>query len=500
LRRRAGKRIVLAWVFAAVAAAGCRAQTAPPQRSAIDAFAPSTARTLRSFGAAGDDRRDDTAAIGRALSHSSEFCLDGEGRSYRVSGTLEVKKDICLRNATLVQSLPPFDTSAYIVAKCPVTPDPDAVIDCGDPVVPAEQLSRLRQSLAVRTLLIRPADPKDRIRVNFDHVKVDRGRYPEGGSRTDSAGIWIQDAERVDLNSVEITGYGKGHGLFVNRSDRVNVNNLWIHDLVWAPYPGDAPLTVSRVSKIGWNTVPIHEFRAAGRDGVKVSKFYGVRIQEQVTCALFSDVHHVQIRNARISRCMARFDSGDLPWQADGLDISRSSSDVRVDGATIDSTWEAMDVVANGNGVTDLVISNVAATNSFAFGLKLGKHLRRARLSDVRVSKAGIAGVVVYGPVTDLSISGAKVSDVGWIVGSDGKSFAPWPAGNRAGFRIDGHAGGPSAGVPRNIEIDDATVTGGAVARGYEFGILNTGGTGIQVRNFRATGFSKRRTFGVDPH
>jgi hypothetical protein len=490
--------ILFALVFPIVAG-GCRAQpAASPKQAETASFAPAKTRTLRSFGAAADGRQDDTAALRQAFSRSSEFCLDGEGRVYRVMGTLEVKQDLCLRNAKLVQSLPPFDTSAYIIAKCPVTTDPAAVVDCGDPAIPAEQLPSLRRALGVRTLLIRPASPNERIRVSLDHVQVDRGRYPEGGSRTDSAGVWIQGAERVDLNNVEISGYGKGYGLFVNDSARVDVNDLWVHDLVWAPYFGDAPLTISRVSNIGWNRAPIHEFRPAGRDGVKASKFYGVRVQEQITCALFSKVRHVRIRNVRISRCMARFKDGDLPWQTDGLDISRSSSDIRIDGAKIESTYEGMDVVANGDGVSDLAISNVTATNSFAFGLKLGKDLRSVRISGLRISKAGIAGVVIYGAVNDLSISDARVDSVGSIVGPAGSSFAPWPPGNRAGFRIDGQPGSRGAGRPNKIAISDATVTG-AQDR-YEFGILNTGGRGIVVRNFRTHGFGKRRVSGIALH
>ena len=444
----------------------------------------------------GDGIHDDTAALRSAFLRSNLYCLDGEGRSYRVSGTLETRTNFCLRNATLVQSLPPFDTAAYIRAKCPVTTDPSAIVDCGDPPVSEADLPGLRRALAVRTLLIRPAKGTGRIAVRLDHVKVNRGRYPEGGSRADSAGIWIQDADGVDLRHVEITGDGKGYGLHVVGSSNVRVNDLWIHDLVWSPYRGDTPLSATAVEKVGWNSVPIHEFRAAGEDGAKLSKFYGVRIQEQVSCAVFSNVRKVRIRNVRISNCMARFDGGDLPWQADGLDISRSSSDVSVDGAAIDSVWEGMDVVANGSGVTNLSIANVKVSNAFAFGLKLGYRLSNARLSAIRVDGAGLAGVVLYGPVEDVSIRGAVANNIGRLRTPNGASLAPWPAGNRAGIRIDAHADGGAAGTPHAIIIDDATV-GGAAAGDYEYGILNTGGSGVQLSRFRAQGFRKSRAYGL---
>jgi hypothetical protein len=447
----------------------------------------------------GDGAHDDTAALKRAFLRSDLYCLDGEGRSYRVNGTLEAHEDFCLRNATLIQSLLPFDTSPYIRASCPVTSDPAAIVDCGDPPVSKADLRTLRRSLAVRTLLIRPALGKGRIAVTLDHVKVNRGRFPEAGSRADSAGIWIQGGNRVELDQVEITGDGKGYGLLVTDSANVTVNGLWVHDLVWSPYRGGTPLSAANIEKVGWNKVPIHEFRATGQNGAKLSKFYGVRIQEQLSCAVFSKVQNVRIDNVRISNCMARFDTGNLPWQTDGLDISRSSSDVWVDGAAIDAVMEGMDVVANGVGIRNLSISNVKVSNAFGFGLKLGYTLSGARLSAITVNGAGIAGVVLYGPVTDVSIRGAVVENIGRIVAPNGASFAPWPAGNRAGFRIDGNSRGRAAGTPRRIVIDDATVEGPATG-GYEFGILNTGGSDIQVSRFRAQGFSKSRTYGLGQH
>lgn len=479
-----------------VGAAGCRAQPAPPQAAADAAFAPAQSRSLRSFGAVTGGQADDTAAIQRALQASESFCLDGEGRNYKVIGTLRAEHDLCLRNTTLVQAMPPVDTSRYLVGDCPVTTDASVVVDCGDPAIPAVQLQPLNRWLSVRTLFIRPADPDGRLRVNLDHVKVDRGARPEQGSRTDSAGIWIQDASRIDLKSVEITGNGKGYGLFVNRAKEVRVDGLWVHDLVWAPYRGDAPLTVSRASRIGWNSVPLREFREAGR-GAKQSKFYGVRVQEQLTCAAFSEVTVVRIRNVRISRCMAQFDGGALPWQADGLDISRSSISIAIDGATIDSTWEGMDIVGNGAGVKRLILSNVAVTNSFAFGLKLGRDVGGARLSNVRIDRAGIAGIVLYGGVSDLSISHARIDNIGWLSAPGGGRLAPWPAGNRSGIRLDGQARGAN-GAPSNILIDDVVVGADVGSPRYDFGILNTGGTAVRLRAFRANGYGHSVASGVE--
>lgn len=469
---------------------GCRAQ--PVSRpEAVPLFAPTEMRTLRSFGALGDGRADDTAPLARALKSAERFCLDGENAIYRVSGTLQVATSLCLRNATLVQSLAPFNTAPFVTRRCPVTENASAVIDCGDPAIPATQLDRLNQAISVRTLLIRPAEGAARIRVFLDRVKVDRGRFPESGSRTDSAGIWLEGAERVDFRNVEITGDGKGYGLLLMRSRNVTLSNLFIHDLVWSPYPGDAPLTRARVAAAGWNSVPIHEYRAVGQDGVKTAKFYGVRVQEQITCAFLADVQHVRIDNARISRCMARFADGDLPWQADGLDIGQSSADVAINGATIDSTWEGMDVVGTGSGIDRLSINDLTVTNSFTFGLKLGYRLRNARIARLNVDGVGLAGVVVYGPVSRTQISAGTIKGVGVVRGSNAREFSPWPGGALAGIRIDEGSGGTeSAGQkPDDILIEDITVSSQGRPRGYDFGLLNKGGTRVRTLRFNATEF-----------
>lgn len=486
--------VIGALLLCAQMASGCRAEGPRFHRARPTIFAPDQTRRLREFGAIGDGRADDTVALKRALSSADQYCLDGEGRTYRVAGTLRVQSSLCLRNVSIIQSLVPFDTRPFITHSCPVEVNASTVSDCGDPEVPASAMTQLGNSLGVRTLFIR-SENSSPIRVLLDHVKVVRGLYPEGGSRTDSAGIWLEGAAAATLRNVEVTGDGKGYGLIVLRSRNVTADNLWVHDIVWAPYAGDLPLTRDRVAAIGWNSVPIHEFRQAGRGGTAGSKFYGVRVQEQVTCALFSEVQNVTIRNPRISHCMARFEDGDLPWQADGLDISQSSSNVEVDAPVIDSTWEGMDVVGNGSGITGLAINNPRVSNSFGFGLKLGRQVRNARIVNPTITNAGIAGIVLYGSVSGASISGAVISGVGNL-SSNGRTFTPWQKEAHTGIRIQEGPSGVGSGraSPQDVTIDDANVAG---ASSYDFGLLSTGGSDVRVHRFRATGFKKAAAQGV---
>jgi hypothetical protein len=362
------------------------------------------------------------------------------------------------------------------------------VVDCADPAVAADKVAQLWKSLSIRTLLIRPSGSRP-LRVNLQRVKVDRGPNPEQGSRTDSAGIWLDGADRVDFRDVEITGNGKGYGLLITDARNVTLTNLWVHDLVWAPYPGDKALKQAAVALAGWNSVPIHEFREKRPGSVAVAKFYGVRIQEQLACVSLANVSHVKIENVRIERCMARFDTGDLPWQADGLSIGRSSSDVTINGATIDSTWEGMDVVAGGAGIDRLQINDLTVSNSFSFGLKMGYQLRDALVSRLVVQSAGLSGVVVYGPVRGVHIKKAMVRSVGGIEGTRGH-YTPWPAGNRAGIRIDGTPGSS----PRGVVVEDMAVSGNSME--YEFGLLNTVAYPVHLIRFNAEGFGSQQVHG----
>jgi hypothetical protein len=145
-----------------------------------------------------------------------------------------------------------------------------------------------------------------------------------------------------------------------------------------------------------------------------------------------------------------------------------------------------VDVAAGGEGVDRLQINDLAVSNSFSFGLKMGYQLRNARVSRLNVDGAGLAGVVVYGPVRDVRISRASIQNVGTLRGSRG-SYSPWPPGNRAGIRIDGTAGS----TPEDVVVEDTVVSGRPTE--FEFGILNTGGERIQLVRFKAEGVGSER-------
>ncbi len=126
-----------------------------------------------------------------------------------------------------------------------------------------------------------------------------------------------------------------------------------------------------------------------------------------MTCGYVARSTNVVIANARVSRCGAFFDTGFLPWQADGFDIGSSSENVTLDRPRIDQVWEGIDVVAGGTGIRNLAITDAVISDVFAFGIKLGYSLSDVRVERPTVTRAAYDGIIVYGPVRNAVIRDA---------------------------------------------------------------------------------------------
>lgn len=459
----------------------------PPDRTVGLAVAPALEQPservdLRRFGAVGDGRTDDTRALSRALAQAAGRCLDGRGRSFRVRGTLRASGSLCLVDARLLQDVVPVDTRPFITGTCPTVRNPDALGDCGDPAVRGALAKGLRDYLETRTLLIRPADGNRPLSVVLRNVEIDRGADPASGSRDNAAGLWIDGADGVVLDRVTITGAGKGFGVLIADSRNVVMSRLHVHDLTWAPYAGDAPLNLARAREGVWNGMTIREFRSAGSQGAGRDGFFGLRIQEQLAAVMIVRSRGVTIKDARIENCTARLEEGDLPWQADGIAIGDSSSDIVISGDTrIRNTWEGVDVVGGGRGVRNLAMSGLTVTNAFGYAVKWGYDIEGAVLSDSRISQAGLAGIVIYGQVRDAAIRRTALKSIG-DVQLNGRMQVPWPV-ERGGVLIAGGAiAGSEGAFPRDVVVDRVTIAGG---RGCSYGFRDRGG-----RNVRRTGGS----------
>lgn len=444
----------------------------------------SGALTLAQFGAVGDDKADDTKALQKALAASNGRCLDGQGRNYRVRGTLRAAGDLCLVNTRLRQDVERYDTRPFIRGACPIVRSADAVASCSDPQLAQGAPDRLKSYLSTRTLLIRPESDAPRTSVVLRNVRIDRGDDPSSGARSEAAGIWIGYARSVVLEDVEITGAGKGFGLMIVDADKVRVTRLNIHDLVWAPYAGDAELTIPRVSAQGWNTAPIREFRFAGQQGATADGFLGVRVQEQLTCVMIVRTTEVVMRETRIAGCRARFAEGDLPWQADGISIGESTSGVSISDSTITDTWEGIDIVGGGSGVRNVAIDRARIDNSFGYGVKGGYSLSNVSLTRSHVSNSGLAGVVLYGPVSGAVVSQTAIDGVG-LVRFGKEMVQPWKQ-ERAGVLVEqGSSAQTNKFFPKDVTLDRVVVNGGNACR---FGLLNATPTRLKRNDVRAEG------------
>jgi hypothetical protein len=443
------------------------------------------ARSLTVYGAVGDGRADDTAALQRALDDGAKGCLDGSGRTYLVSGTLRASSDLCLARAHLVQTPPASPTQAFIGGECPRTVDPEAAVDCRDRALSRGDAGAFQRYAQVRTLFVRPAEGTGPSRVRLLDVTIDRGGDPSSGSRTDAAALWLENVSGAVLENVTITGAGKGYGLMIAHSRDVTVRGLKVHDLVWAPYEGDASLSLARVRGEGWNRPMVRELRPSRRVG-GLFDLRGTRVQEQLVCVMIAGSRQVTLHDTTIAGCRARFSEGDVPWQADGLNISQDSRDVSILGDTrISDTWEGIDVAGGGEaGASAIRIDGATITGSFAFGIKLGHRLSDVQVLDTRISGAGLAGATIYGPVEGISLNGLTIDMADQKPGRGKAPIAEWPA-TKVGILIERSG----SDVPRGIRLSDIAVTGGASCSA---GVSDRPGAGPEVTGLRVSGCKTR--------
>lgn len=451
-----------------------------------------TPLSLKKFGAVGDNSTDDTAALQLAFTSAKGRCLDGGGQTYRVRGTLRAADDFCLTNTRLRQDVEPFDTTAMIRGVCPPETDPSVVKSCGDPPILPGVSHKLSSYLSTRTLLIRPEASQAPIAVTLRKVSVDRGNDPSSGSRSDAAGIWIGKAKKVDLEDVEVTGAGKGFGLIIVESNNIRANRLWLHDMVWAPYTGDTTLTFEGVRAHGWNAAPIREFRQKGQDKVKADGFYGMRVQEQLTCIMILNSHDIILTKTRVKGCLARFSEGDIPWQADGIAVGQSTSNIRMFETTISDTWEAIDIVGSGTGVSSVTIDNARITNSFGYGIKWGHSLEDAKLTNSTISLSGLAGVVIYGSVKTALLRNVEIDKVGTI--RLGKTMHRAWLQERAGVLIE--PGSSPERYPIGVSLNEVFVNGGENCR---FGLLALSPTRLPTDGVRALNCDQEKNAQAEP-
>jgi hypothetical protein len=396
---------------------------------ALSVQAAVVSATFSDYGARGDGIHDDSASIQQALaSLPAGSMLDGEGKAYRVTGTFHIRRDLTLKNAVFLQNSP------------------------------AEQREGPR---SVRTLLIRGEAGRP-IRIVLENIVVHRGENPHQGSPNDAAGIWIDNVVDSQLHGIEITGNGRGAGLLLGDANNVEIRNLWVHDMAWAPclsQPEGLPWDEIRHS---WNT-----YQVIPMDNCAVRGRLRVRIQEPLSGLIVVRSRHVRIIDPVIERLHAIFSDGRrAPWQTDGMTIGSGQvdadgksipADILIRDARVSQVWEGIDIA--GHPVHAVRIENTKIDDIHAFGIKVANGAADIKIQKAKVSNSGIAAFVVSGKNTQAITHPAthQVSIQESLAINTGSNRYWHGQATIAGFRVmSGRVSGPiGVRIIRSTAIDE---------------------------------------------
>lgn len=436
--------------------------------------------TLRSMGAVGDGKTDDRAAIQAALNKANGALIDGENATYAVHGNIEVRVDVHLTNATFVQTMAPVDTSRYMpsagdtemptvepaqaltrmVGRLPLLHASGVATYSEDPALTPVERSEVLPTIALRTLAILGSDAK-RVSVRLQTIRVLRGSHPQTGG-ADGGGILVDYAAPVVMDDVEVTGDGKGAGISISNSAQVQLKNLNIHDMNWAPYAGDNIFEVASVKSIkedfGWNNFPIYQFDTA-RD-----RFVRVRVQEQLTGLALVSCNEVQLVDSRVARLQTKIGDRLYPLQADGVTVGHVR-DFVVRNCHFSEVWEGIDFTYNSG--ENFVYENCTTSDTLVFGFKLAHPKRNGKLIDCTSYRAGGAGFVMEPEVENVEFIRCQAVETGaggyWTT-DDGRRLM-----TIAGFRLDTRSGLPT---PRHIKFDMCQAINTTYPGAMDFGFL----------------------------
>lgn len=457
--------------------------------------------TLRSLGAKGDGQTDDRAILEKALRESAGKPLDGEGLTYAVDGNIDLNGPVDLQNAILKQTAGSFDTTPFIrsakntqppvvkpaealrqmVRGLPLLRHDGVATYAEDPEVTGADREALRRMLNVRTLFIHGSEGKP-VSVRLEKVKVLRGPHADAGMHSNSAGLYVVHAAPLTLKQVEITGDGKGSGLFVNGCQKVLMDAVHIHDIHWAPYRGDVDFSAAELAAdFGWNNSPIYDFND------RTGRFIRVRVQEQLTGLTLTQSEDVEIINSRIERIGTRIEGRFEPWQADGATIS-GVKNLTMRHCVISQVWEGIDFT--GKGVDGFLQEDIHISDTFAYGFKYAHPQKNGRVVNCTSTRAGFKSFIIGSECENIEFIGCTALETG----VDSRWKKPDRERNGiSGFELDFDA----EHTPRHITLRDCRAENVTSPNQMDFGFLTSDrardpALGIRLINPTAKGAKHR--------
>lgn len=479
--------VYLGGLLLGLLAIGCGAPDEPTAATSAGALssgdptAPFTAptRTLSSFGAVGDGTTDDTAAVRAAFDAATDFCLDGENKTYRVVGTSRADHRFCLQNANFRQTISAFNTRPYIKSATPenlaaignhmgpsqvITYACDGTPKPCDPVLSEQAHSDFELRNNLRTIFVTAQGGA----IYLKNVHVSKGEHETLGNGGNASAIYLVGSPSVTIDDVEISGKGRGYGLSIYSSHNIKITALNIHDITWSLDLGDRAFTLADFKdRYVWNNVPIYQYEP------KAKRYTVVRSQEQASGLVISDCSNIDVQNSRVSEIVFRLGNLLLPWQSDGVTVTESQN-LSINGMEIAQTWEGVDLSGGDTpdkAVQNFTLQNIAVQDSFGFGLKVAHAARSGKILNSTVVYSGIAGVVFSGPGADFIVSGMNVLETGVVRSKDGTVFVnPWLSKTTAGVLVL-TSGGSREMDPQHVRVVNSNFANTNHAKAMHYGV-----------------------------
>jgi hypothetical protein len=286
------------------------------------------------------------------------------------------------------------------------------------------------------------------------NVKIDRGSDKVAGHIATSAGAFFNDVRGLTLDGVEVTGHGKGVGIYLLGVNNPVMRNLYVHDMRWS---------------------------AASNPGTEQS--FGIWMNN---CAGF------ELFNPVVDRVESEIAGVVRPFQTDGICIS-GCTNFKITDPMVSFCGEGIDLTGS-LGNRKFEINGGILSDIDAFALKLANSASRGTIHGMEFIRAGWSGFIASGPgeagiprCEDIDVIQCKAIDTG----SNGR----WAAQNVAGYSVmQAHI---DLTYPQGVRLISCSAEDTQVVKTMKYAARNDNGTLNKLINFTASGWTVSKLLGT---